>query len=683
MAYRLSGLILVGVGVVSACGDDGERNFGVPSDAGASSERVAFDAGGEYDASSTTSSGRPPPIEAGTSVAPAPTNGGDYTESTEVLDSSGASTASGQSPVSNSTTGTGAATSDGEGQSAPTASESLASTLGATSTDPETTAPLDPWTRAGELLNNQNIVQIAITLPDESVTGLHNDASTYVHGALEVTLADGETLALSDIGVRLKGRLGSARTLDEKCSFLLKANEFVKGQRLFGLNKLAVNNLVQDASMLHEQLAYELFRAMGVPAPRTGYARVTVNGQLKGLYATIEVVDNAEFLDHWFPNSDGNLYEGSYGSDFFTDAIPTFDQDRGTDVAFGDLYELTDALDSMTNPETFETDVAPWVDLDAYVAFAATELYLSHWDGYAATRNNYFVYRPVGAQWQWIPWGTDQTFGDAWASVWNGYGRLQQMCEASLACRQKLAAAYSRLSALVAELDLLGEVDTLETLISEAAAEDPGKEYDTETVHYAIGQLRDYLQNRPPAVASDMRCIDPSTVDEDGDGVSGCDHDCNDANAAVYPGAYEACNLVDDDCNDLVDEANGCPQCVTIADESGDEYAFCFQRITYWAAQAECENLGGTLASIHTQDENDWLTETSSSLNVGTSWWIGLDDSYEEGVFRWGDGSDLDFAYWHYGEPNDWGGYEDCAELTSGAWNDLPCGYELGYICKL
>ena len=43
--------------------------------------------------------------------------------------------------------------------------------------------------------------------------------------------------------------------------------------------------------------------------------------------------------------------------------------------------------------------------------------------------------------------------------------------------------------------------------------------------------------------------------------------DCNDSNAAVYPGAAEICNGVDDNCNGLVDEG--------FADFDGDGQADC------------------------------------------------------------------------------------------------------------
>lgn len=43
--------------------------------------------------------------------------------------------------------------------------------------------------------------------------------------------------------------------------------------------------------------------------------------------------------------------------------------------------------------------------------------------------------------------------------------------------------------------------------------------------------------------------------DSDGDGYSVCAGDCNDASAAIHPGALEACNSIDDDCNGAIDDA--------------------------------------------------------------------------------------------------------------------------------
>ena len=77
--------------------------------------------------------------------------------------------------------------------------------------------------------------------------------------------------------------------------------------------------------------------------------------------------------------------------------------------------------------------------------------------------------------------------------------------------------------------------------------------------------LGDVCDNCPLAVNPDQTDTDgngdgdacDSSVDQDGDGRSASDGDCNDGDPAVHPGADEACNAVDDDCNGYVDD--GCP----------------------------------------------------------------------------------------------------------------------------
>jgi hypothetical protein len=78
--------------------------------------------------------------------------------------------------------------------------------------------------------------------------------------------------------------------------------------------------------------------------------------------------------------------------------------------------------------------------------------------------------------------------------------------------------------------------------------------------------------------------IDPNlacdpNADVDGDTYDGC-VDCNDFNSAVHPGAVEACNGADDDCNDLIDDDddgdgdgvnNNCDNCPGVANPFQDD----------------------------------------------------------------------------------------------------------------
>jgi hypothetical protein len=536
---------------------------------------------------------------------------------------------------------------------------------------------------ADALFASDGIARIELTLDELAIDSIWAAPSEYVHADAEIALTNGEVLNLPGIGLRLKGKYGSFRTLDQKAAFLLKFDEFDKKQEPLGLEKLALNNMVQDSSMIHEQLASSLFRAAGVPAPRTSYARVFVNGELYGLYSTIEVLDNSEYLKTWFGEDEGNLYEGQYGSDLEDGFIPTFDQDNGEDVGFADLQELKLALDAMTDPATFFEDASTVIDMEAYLNFSATEIFIGHWDGYAWTRNNYFVYRGADGRWTFMPWGTDQTFADG-LPIWGGDGRVQEMCGASLPCRQQLKTAFEQVSARVTELDLVNRCDELRALIDEAMLEDPRKEYDEGWVYGSIDATKAFLQNRPADVAGQFVCTDPNVLDGDGDGASGCGQDCNDANPDIFPGAAELCNLTDDNCDGQLDEDPLCPGCVNVPATAGGTYAFCFKQRNFAEAEADCVMQGGHLASVHDQATQDEIVMGAYSL-LGGEWWIGLHDLVTEGSFEWTDSTPLDFETWSPGEPNNTG-EEDCGHLASwagGLWNDIPCDVPAFYVCQL
>ena len=53
-------------------------------------------------------------------------------------------------------------------------------------------------------------------------------------------------------------------------------------------------------------------------------------------------------------------------------------------------------------------------------------------------------------------------------------------------------------------------------------------------------------------------------TDRDADGWTQCEGDCNDTLPEIHPGAVEACNLIDDNCNGVVDEVECAPRLVDL-----------------------------------------------------------------------------------------------------------------------
>ncbi|XP_063084449.1 low affinity immunoglobulin epsilon Fc receptor isoform X2 [Cavia porcellus] len=97
-------------------------------------------------------------------------------------------------------------------------------------------------------------------------------------------------------------------------------------------------------------------------------------------------------------------------------------------------------------------------------------------------------------------------------------------------------------------------------------------------------------------------------------------------------------------------------------------------------ARYACEDLHGRLVSIHSQEEQDFLTKRANKEKA----WIGLRDLDIEGEFTWMDGKPLDYTNWQPGEPNNADQGENCVMmLSSGKWNDAFCHNWLdAWVCE-
>jgi len=66
--------------------------------------------------------------------------------------------------------------------------------------------------------------------------------------------------------------------------------------------------------------------------------------------------------------------------------------------------------------------------------------------------------------------------------------------------------------------------------------------------------------------------------------------------------------------------------------------------------------------------------------------WIGLRRTRAHGPFeRWTAGDKLGYTNWNPGEPNDWGGGEECTHILnwSSRWNDIACGHHFYGVVEI
>src|SRR2546430_53448 len=130
-----------------------------------------------------------------------------------------------------------------------------------------------------EFFTNGPIPHLRIEVKGTNFAALQRNNRVYVRA----TVRDGNTV-YEDVGIHLKGAAGSFRDLNDTPALTLNFDKFQEHQKFHGLDKVHLNNSVQDASYMTELLCGELFRAAGVPAARTTHARVQLNGRDLGLY---------------------------------------------------------------------------------------------------------------------------------------------------------------------------------------------------------------------------------------------------------------------------------------------------------------------------------------------------------------------------------------------------------------
>ena len=122
-------------------------------------------------------------------------------------------------------------------------------------------------------------------------------------------MIDGE--AYTNVGIRAKGNtsLSSVSQMNsERYSFKIEFDQYDTTKSYYGLDKLSLNNLIQDNTYMKDFLVYQMMNEFGVAAPLCSYVYITVNGNDWGLYLAVEGIEDA-FLQRNYGNDYGELYK--------------------------------------------------------------------------------------------------------------------------------------------------------------------------------------------------------------------------------------------------------------------------------------------------------------------------------------------------------------------------------------
>ncbi len=360
-----------------------------------------------------------------------------------------------------------------------------------------------PDDQGASFFATDRFVQIDIELPEASWAALIE--APYEFTPAHVTI-DGRRI--EDIGVRLRGRIGSFRQVWQKPKWRLDFNRYTPGRRVDGLEALSLDNNVVDCSGLKQILAWHVMGLADTHASRGGFAQVTLGGVAYGIYNTVEVQDD-RFLARRFEDGSGNLYDGAYiwyGDrnytlmDFTAGIAEQYELEEGVDVGHADTLGVQYALEEAVASDDFVGTMDAVFDMETFYRYAAVEHWIGQNDGYILNTNNNRVYFDPSDDGRatLISYDLDYAFmPNHWGHNWNNpRGAIAWHCMRDTECYEGIRGAVADLLALLDPAEVEAAFDGWDQLTALPAINDPNSGCNANQIGNRRGTLRSWIRNR-------------------------------------------------------------------------------------------------------------------------------------------------------------------------------------------
>ncbi len=303
-----------------------------------------------------------------------------------------------------------------------------------------------------KLFDTSSVHKINIVMDDWDEFISSAESEEYYACTLEI---DGETY--KNVAIRGKGNTSLTKVAaygNDRYSFKVEFDRYDSSVTYHGLDKLCLNNIIQDNTYMKDYLCYRLMAEMGVASPLCSYVYVSVNGSDWGLYLAVEGVEES-FLQRNYGSDYGELYKpdsqsmgggrgngkgfdmddfdpaenagdnakpdgkggGRDGMNSSDDTLLKYIDDdpdsysnifdnAKTDVSKSDKKRLIAALKTLSGDEPEQA-----VDVDAVIRYFVVHNFVLNFDSYTGSMiHNYYLYESDG-QMQMIPWDYNLAFG--------------------------------------------------------------------------------------------------------------------------------------------------------------------------------------------------------------------------------------------------------------------------------
>ncbi|MDB4746606.1 CotH kinase family protein, partial [Verrucomicrobia bacterium] len=305
--------------------------------------------------------------------------------------------------------------------------------------------------------------------------------------------------SFTNIATRYRGNGTYVNSLyGKKQSIKIDLNKHHSDQKIQGLDRLNFNNLVEDATFMHDALGYALFRAAGVASPRTAYAWITIaigaeeERKPNGFYLMLENVDK-RFAKDRFGTGTAPIFKPvtPHLFDYLGDDWTAYERiyDLKTDATEVQKQQVIDFANSLTNDddEVFAERIHQFVDLDQFSRYLASIVLIASYDGFLTNGQNFYMYLdPDTNLFGFIPWDLDHAWGDFpfvgtasdrdQASIWHPWAGKHRLLERVMKLDEFRDLYQKQLDSLLTSqfnLEVLSpQIDTIANVIRDGVEHD-------------------------------------------------------------------------------------------------------------------------------------------------------------------------------------------------------------------
>lgn len=318
-----------------------------------------------------------------------------------------------------------------------------------------------------KLFNKETIQDVKISIDE-------NNWNYLLQNAIDKPTVLASSVSIGDdtvkyVGIKTKGNLTLKEVWNsssDRFSFTINFgkyintnNGYIDKQNLYGLRKVALNNIYGDATVMKEYLSYELMTKMGIPTPEYSLINLYINDEFYGVYMMVESIDSSltqrtlgeksdylvkpessggdliydNSLDEYI-NDDGEfdfssiIYDNSGNIIYPNDKSNSLYKYNGLwendEDTFEDIVDMLptifkwmktlNELNNTNNPNTDDYKLAleEIIDVDSLIRYFAVNTYLVNLDSYQSEKmQNYALYINETGRATIIPWDYNYSFG--------------------------------------------------------------------------------------------------------------------------------------------------------------------------------------------------------------------------------------------------------------------------------